>query len=1213
MADGTSDLTKSTLELSIEIPNVGGVQLISLRVTERLSKRTTAIVDVGIHDDIDWSASLLAATTLHVDEVHAATRAKMKSRTWTLKLGQARFVEHKDNAFRYQLELHDSLWPLGLGMSTRKFRNLSADAIVSQLLGEAKVAHRFQLSDALPVRKYTAQYRESNLAFIERLMEFEGIHYRFEEDGTVVFGDETKTAERLREGTPYDLIEAADGMARGDVGLHELRRGKRTGTGRITLGDFNWKIPELKLRETHFGEDDTHLERFFYGAGFRETMQGQRLAKLRTEAYRCESLYLDGKGNDTAFTPGAAFGVDGDAAAAFAGSYLLVSVEHSAKTGQYTEGKEGEDVSSYENRFTSIPVDRTFRPIPETARPTVAGSHTAMVRGPAGEEIHTDKYGRFRAQLHWDREAKGTDEDSRWLRLMQETSSSMVIARTGWEVMVGYIEGDPDRPIGLGRSINGQMTPTYGQPVNKNVMSMKTPSSPASGGFSEIKMDDSAGSQLMHFRAEKDFDGLVKNDKSEKVGVDETHNVGTEMKRQIHGSQFVTIGGNDSADYGDSGELKVGGNRSLKVGGSEKIGIGGTLKTSATKGESEKVGAVRLNVVGSIKMPDFKAMAKQALDGLNPIAAIKEQLKNPFDGLLGKIKEEAKALEDIIKDPKKLLDAPLDKLLGDAKGLQDIIKDPSKLLDTNIISPEAKRLGELVKDPKKLLDAPLGQLVGDAKKLEEMLKDPKKLFDTPLGKALGDAKNLQEILKDPKKLFETPLGKLTEDFKGVQDIIKDPSKLIDTAKASLKDRLQDIGKNIGQDALDKAKEAFKTGGLEGAMKEGWGALEEGVKNALSDLPESARSAVLDGIQAGVGGKVQELMTLGGLIELPEGFKLDGPGGLLPSMDQITQLYGGDAIPQAVQGYLQETIGGKVQDLMSVGGIFKLPEGFELQGPGGVLPSMEQLSQLYGGDAIPTAIQGYLQNTVGGQVTNLLSVGGYIPLPEGFKLEGAGGLLPSVDQLKQLYSIENIRAGLTTKLEGALNTATGDLYDTFLPKGENGQRAFKLGWDQVDKLIDMFTIGGVSKTAEKSIKVMVGGASVKAAIGKIDWGSKIAWLETIGGVKYTRTPAKIDQDVAKHMKVTVLGKTTRGADEALTIHSDGDSSLKVTATAKYDAGTTLEIYGKEELTFDVKSEILFDGAGSTVKMTTGSVTIKGPKVGISASKVIIAGNMLAVTK
>lgn len=478
MAAGTDDLTTATIEARLDVPNLSGFELVRAKVSEGLSTRTAVEVEVASTEDVDWASALLATCALVLEERQQGSGIVTKSRRWALRLGEARFVEHGDSELRYTVRLFDPLWPLGLGLSTRKYRNKSAAEIVSQLLDEASIPFAWQLAQPLPTRKYTAQYRESNLAFIERLMEFEGVYYAFDEEGRVVFSDTSPAAERLRGGTPYPLIEAAGGMSRGDVGLHELRRGARLQTGRVTLGDYNWKKPGLSLRETGTGERDSQFERYEFPGGYREPAQGQRLAKLRSEAHRVGAEYLDGRGNETAFAPGVGFGVDEDGLPDVSGEYLVVRVDHSFSNKPNGRGRDTED-ARYENKFRAIPLATPFRPLPKTPRPKVAGSHTAMVRGPAGEEIHTDRYGRLKAQLHWDREAAGSDEDSRWIRLMQETSSSMVIARTGWEIVVGYIDGDPDRPVGLGRSINGEMAPSYGQPANKNMMAIRTPSSPS--------------------------------------------------------------------------------------------------------------------------------------------------------------------------------------------------------------------------------------------------------------------------------------------------------------------------------------------------------------------------------------------------------------------------------------------------------------------------------------------------------------------------------------------------------------------------------------------------------------------------------------------------------------------------------------------------------------------------------------------------------------
>ncbi len=932
-ADGNAgQSTEASIEARLEIPGLTGFEVVSLEIREGLSQRTHASVEIASPEDLAFSSVLLEACTLTLERRSPATRTPIGSRVWTLRLGQARYIEHKDATFRFRLDLFDSLWPLGLGMSTRKYRNLTAREIISKLLDEGQVAHDWALTEELPKRKYTAQYRESNLTFIERLLEFEGIYYSFDESGAVLLRDTSQAAELLRGGQPYPLLEAATGMARGEVGLHVARKGRRITTGRVVLGDYNWKTPDQSLRTAAEGEYDNDLERYVFPAGYRNNAQGERLATKRIEAYRAEAVYLEGKGNDPHFAAGMGFAVDGEAVALFSGEYLLVRVEHAARNGAFQDGKDSEERSRYENRFTAIPKERPFRPVPRTPRPTVDGIHTAMVRGPAGEEIHTDRYGRFRAQLHWDREAQGNDEDSRWVRLLQETSSSMTLARTGWEVMLGYIDGDPDRPVGLGRAINGQMTPTYGQPANSTMMAVHTPSSPATGGFSEIKMDDAAGSQHISVQAERDLSGLIKNDKSETVGLNETHTTTADFKRLIQGNQKVTIGANDSATYDDTSELKVKGNRSLKVGASESIKIGGGQHQTVSKSDSEKVGATRINLVGSIKIPDFKALAKSALAQINPLAAIQGVLKDPMSALLP------------IKDA----------VLGDLK------------------------------------------------------------------------KQGQSILKD---------------------------------------------------AQAAAEKAFKEKGLGGA-------LDAGLNSAMSGLNK----------------------TLPGL-------------------------------PGSIQSTLQSSLTSTVQ-----------------------------------------------------------------------------GLLPGVNNLKDLYSLSALQQGLTSKLDGAISTATGGLYDSFFPKGQNGRREFTIGWDQVDKLIDTFTIGGISKTAVTSIKVLVGGATVKASLGPMSWGSKLAWMETVGGVKYTRTPITIDQDVTGKMKVTVLGLVKRGAGKDIVQRSDGTSKIDVGATTTWDAAEAIEISGKTKVEIDAGSELVIQGDSASFTMKPGSLVMKGSKMGITANGGLkLKGNMLKLSK
>ena len=601
-------MNSSGLGMTLHLDVRQHVRVVSCLVTEGLSERTAATLEVATDDDLPLEQALASEAKIELSGV--------STRSFTLRLTAGEYLGHEDGSLRYKIELRDPLFLCGLSKHTRKFRKLSAQQIVTQVLDESRVAHRWQTTQPTPVRKYCAQYRETNLAFVERLLEFEGIHYFFEDDGTMVLGDASETAERVRK-LPFELIEAAGALARGEEGIHELRRGSRAVPGRVTLADYNWKKPKLDLRTAAFAERDTLLEVYEYPAGFRLPEQGARLAKLRLEAHRVQARFVEGRANVVRFAPGLAFGFGAGAGEAFAGEFLLTRVEHRYEAGEFGRGVgAAPGKNSYECSFVGMPLEARFRPMPKTPRPTVQGNHTAMVRGPAGEEIHTDEHGRFRAQFHWDEEGTGTDDDSRWLRMVQESTTSMALARTGWEVFVGYIDGDPDRPIGLGRAINGIALPAYGLPDNKNLMTIQTPSSPATGGYNEIKMDDSAGAQGISIRAEKDLDALVKNEKTEKIGNNETHEVDVDLTRQVQGNQTITIGGNADATYGANAKLVVEKNRVKTVAGSESVDVGGGAGATTGGSETEKVGSLRLTIAGAIKKPNFAALAKSAGNSL---------------------------------------------------------------------------------------------------------------------------------------------------------------------------------------------------------------------------------------------------------------------------------------------------------------------------------------------------------------------------------------------------------------------------------------------------------------------------------------------------------------------------------------------------------------------------------------------------------------------
>ncbi len=580
------------IEAQLDLPE--SISVVTCSVSEGISQQTHAALEIASTEDLDLSEVLESPAILRL-VIDGA-----ESRSWTLRVGDIDFIGLTDGSMRYLVHLYPAMWLLRYTTNTRKFRKQSAKDIISTILGEHGLSFSWQLTREPEQRNYCVQYRESNLDFVCRLLEFEGIYYTFAADGTVVLADTSPGSPQVAGDRELELIEAAGAMQWDRLGLFELSKGAKVCSGAATVNDFNWKTPQLNLLATVAADMDAELEVYDYPTGYRRPDQGQRLAQLRLEALRVPARFVEGAGNVHHFAPAHIFTFGGASAGRFEGGYLLVRVEHDFQDRRFDDSLEGvRDGVNYRNRFHAIDQSVVFRPPLLTAHPHVAGCHTAMVRGPSGEEIHTDEHGRFRAQFHWDREGTGTDEASRWLRNLQETASSMALARVGWEMSVAYIDGDPDRPLGFARNINGVMKSEYGQPDNKTRMTVKTPSYPsAGGGFNELRLEDSSDKQHFDWKAEKDLIIDVKNDRSEHVGVDETHKVGQTMTHQVEHDQQVKIGNDLKVKIGADSRYGVNGNRTKSVGGNETIEVGGTLNASTQCDETEEVGGNRQTKAG---------------------------------------------------------------------------------------------------------------------------------------------------------------------------------------------------------------------------------------------------------------------------------------------------------------------------------------------------------------------------------------------------------------------------------------------------------------------------------------------------------------------------------------------------------------------------------------------------------------------------------------
>jgi type VI secretion system secreted protein VgrG len=669
--------TEVRVQLEIELD--GAFRAVTCRVEEEASTLTHAVVEIATNEDLNFEDAVGTTARLAIFSDGEVVRR------WTLLVGSIELTRFAHGSMRYDVHLHARPWLAKHTLDTRKFQEIAANDIVQKVLGKHGVEQQWHLTRAPRTRSFCVQHGESDLDFARRLLELEGIYFTFDEDGVMVLADRSSAAPHVPGArSTFALIDPA-GLGWGELGVLEARRAARVAPGRASVNDFNWKKPKTSLLASKAADRDTELDVYNYPEGYREQGEGEVLAGLRLEAYRARAITLEGAANVGSFAPGHAFTFTGSGDSTFAGDYFLVRVEHEARdVGFYAEG--ASEATPYRNRFVAIPLHVPFRPELKTPQPRLSGTHTAMVRGPAGEEIHTDKHGRLKVQFHWDREATGSDADSRWIRLLQENQSSQHLARVGWEMNIAYIDGDPDRPLAIARKINGAMPPVYAQPSEKNTMTIKTPSSPGKGGFNEIKLRDDTGDMLFYVRAEKDLDTQIKNDKSEDIARDETRNVQRHLRRATGRDQRVTIGRHSRERILGKRSLVVQKARMRTVEENETIHVKEKVTLSTVQNETEKVGSTRLTFTGGFIKPDFKAYAKTALTNLKGSAS---ELLPP---LADAAKTAAKGAWEKGGGFDGLLDHPV-KLAGSVAGAA-VIAATSKLLDAPKKEEEAKAEGE---------------------------------------------------------------------------------------------------------------------------------------------------------------------------------------------------------------------------------------------------------------------------------------------------------------------------------------------------------------------------------------------------------------------------------------------------------------------------------------------------------------------------------------
>ncbi len=505
---------------------------------------------------------------------------------------------------QYRAKLVPWFWSLQLNNDCRIFQEKSIPTIVKEVLAEHKIAKfQFRLTKTYEKREYCVQYRESDFNFISRLLEEEGIYYYFEhseKEHILILVDDLSQI-NLCSRQPNVKFESVTGDNETKTFFKDLKIKQEMKPDSVQLRDFNFKSPSFNLVSDLKSKKSKGYEVYDYPGEFDKVAQGDQLARVRYEEQQCQKELMTATTNGRGFESGFRFKLEEHPRKDFNREYTLLKVDHEAS--QETYRSNTGTPFQYWCNLTCIPYKTPYRPTRKTEIPKIVGTQTAIVVGPKGEEIHVDKHGRVRVHFHWDRVAKNS-KSSCWMRVSQPWAGTgfggMTIPRIGQEVIVDFLEGNPDNPIITGRVYNGEAKPPYELPANKahsGLMSRSTPGG-GSANFNGIRFNDESGGEMMEVQAEKDQQILVKNNNDKTVGNCETAQIGVDRTENVGNNETITIGNNRTESVGSNEKISIGSNRDEDVGSNETVKIGSNRNTTVGSNDVLSVGLTRTHSVG---------------------------------------------------------------------------------------------------------------------------------------------------------------------------------------------------------------------------------------------------------------------------------------------------------------------------------------------------------------------------------------------------------------------------------------------------------------------------------------------------------------------------------------------------------------------------------------------------------------------------------------
>jgi type VI secretion system secreted protein VgrG len=606
--------------------DVEGIPFRVLRydLREALSELSTLRCEVTEQDQLPRNPSELSGKTA------SFTLSRTDGNQERKFLGRVVSAERSpdtDDVRTLKLDIAPAPWALSKRADCRVYQEQSVVDIAKDVLEKAGVTSDMQdwkLTGQHPEREYITQYRERDLTFLRRILGEEGIYFALDHTGEtekIVFGDDTSGLGDIKGTTalPFHHAQGADEV------LDWVMRVKQTLSvtpDKVTLRDYNFDQPKLDLTSEVESEDEGEhaLEVYDYPGRFGETGEGDERAQVLLDSMQAGRHTVSGESGALTLLPAYRFSIENHPYAPINQEYLLTSIHIEGGEPRLgaAGGTTGGDSPRYRCRFEAVPNSTSYRPPRRPQAAQIVGLHTAFTTGPSGEEIHTNDKGQAKIRYHWDRLGPKDDGSSLWVRSNQlAIGDSMLLPRMAWEVSLDHLEGDPDRPMVMGRMYNAVTPPPYKLPEEAGKSSLQTATTPGGGSSNEFRFSDNKGSECMFFNASYDMSVDVKNNTTSSIGnncartigSNQVKNVTNSSTQSVAGNQSITVGGDQGLkvetllqdEVGADHSLSIGGNRDMKIGGDHKREVGGNSKLDVGAMNTDLVvGSVTEDILGDL-------------------------------------------------------------------------------------------------------------------------------------------------------------------------------------------------------------------------------------------------------------------------------------------------------------------------------------------------------------------------------------------------------------------------------------------------------------------------------------------------------------------------------------------------------------------------------------------------------------------------------------